>query len=83
MTEEGLRKLLERHGKEMTEDAEEAEGKSYSKKWAKEQGKKLVKYSPKSDYLRAIVKILTKKVPKSTIVYLKRRKKLKKKKKNL
>ena len=31
MTEDGLRKLLERHGKELTEDAEAAEGKSYSK----------------------------------------------------
>ena len=31
MTEDGLRKLLERHGKELTDDAEEAEGKSYSK----------------------------------------------------
>ena len=31
MTEEGLRKLLERHGKEMTDDAEAAEGKTYEK----------------------------------------------------
>ena len=29
MTEEGLRKLLERHGKEMTEEAEAEEGKNY------------------------------------------------------